>query len=133
MENDLAFARLAVDVARETGFKVLVTSFASTALALVHQFEPSAITLDISLPDMEGWRVLERLKNDFETRHVPVTVITTGEDMRQGLVLGAFDTVGKPIKTREALRATLDRLKRCVGRPQKELIVVHPDAAQSPG
>jgi CheY-like chemotaxis protein len=67
-----------MDVARETGFKVLVASFGSTALALVRQYRPSAVTLDISLPDMEGWRVLERLKSDFETRHVPVTVITTG-------------------------------------------------------
>jgi signal transduction histidine kinase/HAMP domain-containing protein/DNA-binding response OmpR family regulator len=127
VENDMAFARLLADVARETGFKVLVTSFGSTALALVRQHHPSAITLDISLPDMEGWRVLERLKSDFETRHVPVTVITTGEDVRRGRTLGAFDTVGKPIETRDGLRETLERLMSCVARPQKELVVVHPD------
>jgi len=128
VENDVAFARLLVDVARETGFKVLVTAFASTALALVHRHHPSAITLDISLPDMEGWRVLERLKSDLVTRHVPVTVITTGEDMRRGRLLGAFETVGKPIETRDGLRDTLDRLMRCVERPQRELVLVHPDA-----
>jgi CheY-like chemotaxis protein len=133
VENDMAFARLLADVARETGFKVLVTSFGSTALALVRQHHPSAITLDISLPDMEGWRVLERLKSDFETRHVPVTVITTGEDVRRGRTLGAFDTVGKPIETRDGLRETLERLMSCVARPQKELVVVHPDPVERAG
>jgi CheY-like chemotaxis protein len=57
-----------------------------------------------------------------------VTVITTGEDMRRGRLLGAFETVGKPIETRDGLRDTLDRLMRCVERPQRELVLVHPDA-----
>ena len=127
VENDVAFSRLLVDVARETGFKVLVTSFGATALALVRQYRPSAVTLDISLPDMEGWRVLERLKSDLDTRHMPVTVITTGEDLRRGRLLGAFEAVGKPVKTREGLRETLENLMRCLERGQSELVVVHPD------
>ena len=127
VENDVAFSRLLVDVARETGFKVLVTSFGATALALVRQYHPSAVTLDISLPDMEGWRVLERLKSDLDTRHVPVTVITTGEDLRRGRLLGAFEAVGKPVKTREGLRETLENLMHCLERRQSELVVVHPD------
>jgi CheY-like chemotaxis protein len=114
-------------VARETGFKVLVTSFGATARALVRQYHPSAVTLDISLPDMEGWRVLERLKSDLDTRHVPVTVITTGEDLRRGRLLGAFEAVGKPVKTREGLRETLENLMHCLERRQSELVVVHPD------
>jgi len=130
VENDVAFARLLAEVAREIGFKVLITSFGSSALALVRQYQPSAITLDISLPDMEGWRVLERLKSDFGTRHVPVTVITTGEDVRRGRALGAFDTVGKPVKTRDGLRETLESLKRCLEREQKDLVLIHPDEAE---
>jgi HAMP domain-containing protein/signal transduction histidine kinase/DNA-binding response OmpR family regulator len=130
VENDVAFARLLAEVAREIGFKVLITSFGSSALALVRQYQPSAITLDISLPDMEGWRVLERLKSDFGTRHVPVTVITTGEDVRRGRALGAFDTVGKPVKTRDGLRETLESLKRCLEREQKDLLLIHPDEAE---
>ena len=130
VENDVAFARLLAEVAREIGFKVLITSFGSSALALVRQYQPSAITLDISLPDMEGWRVLERLKSDFGTRHVPVTVITTGEDVRRGRALGAFDTVGKPVKTRDGLREILESLKRCLEREQKDLVLIHPDEAE---
>jgi CheY-like chemotaxis protein len=76
---------------------------------------------------MEGWRVLERLKSDLDTRHVPVTVITTGEDLRRGRLLGAFEAVGKPVKTREGLRETLENLMHCLERGQSELVVVHPD------
>jgi signal transduction histidine kinase/HAMP domain-containing protein/CheY-like chemotaxis protein len=130
VENDTTFARLLVDVARETGFKVLVASFGSTALALVRQYQPSAITLDISLPDMEGWRVLERLKGDFETRHVPVTVITTGEDLRRARALGACAALGKPVKTRDVLREALEDLMSIVARPQRALVVVHPEETE---
>jgi CheY-like chemotaxis protein len=79
---------------------------------------------------MEGWRVLERLKSDFETRHVPVTVITTGEDLRRGRLLGAFDAVGKPVRTREGLRETLESLMGCLERTEKDLVVIHPDAVE---
>ncbi|HEU4439477.1 MAG TPA: response regulator, partial [Methylomirabilota bacterium] len=130
VENDATFARLLADVAHEAGFKVLVASFGATALALVRQYQPSAVTLDISLPDMEGWRVLERMKSDLETRHVPVTVITTGEDLRRGYALGAFATLGKPVKTREVLRETLDDLMGCVLRTQREIVVVHPEESE---
>jgi response regulator RpfG family c-di-GMP phosphodiesterase len=71
VENDLAFAKLLADVAHDAGFKTLVTAFGAAALSLARQYRPSAITLDISLPDIDGWRVLERLKSDFDTRHIP--------------------------------------------------------------
>ena len=65
VENDLAFARFLLDAAREQGFKGLVTSQGAAALALAREYKPAAITLDIFLPDIDGWRVLERLKNDL--------------------------------------------------------------------
>src|SRR5205085_7399562 len=64
VENDLGFARFVLDAAREKGFKGIVTSQGVSALALAAEYKPAAITLDIFLPDIEGWRVLERLKND---------------------------------------------------------------------
>src|SRR5208282_5980691 len=66
VENDLAFARLLLDSARERGFKGLVTSLGAAALALTREYKPQALTLDIYLPDIEGWRVLEQLKNDVQ-------------------------------------------------------------------
>src|SRR5262249_58707986 len=79
IENDVGFARFLLDAAREKGFKGLVTSLGAAALALTREYSPDAISLDIHLPDIDGWRVLERLKKDPATRHVPVYVVSTDE------------------------------------------------------
>ena len=79
VENDLNFARFMLETAREKGFKGLVTSLGAAALAMAREYKPDAVTLDICLPDIDGWRVLERLKNDVDTRHIPVCVISTEE------------------------------------------------------
>ena len=125
VENDLAFARLLVDVAHDTGFKALVTAFGATALTLTRQYQPSAITLDISLPDIDGWRVLDRLKTDFDTRHIPVKIITTGEDIDRGRALGAVSTLAKPVKTHEALVDAIKGLRRLLEAAAKQLVLVH--------
>ena len=88
VENDLGFARFLLDAAREQGFKGLVTSLGAAALALAREYKPDAITLDIFLPDIDGWRVLDRLKNDIATRHIPVCVISTDEARERALELG---------------------------------------------
>ena len=116
VENDLAFARFLLDVAREKGFKGLVTSLGAAALAMAREYNPDAITLDIYLPDIEGWRILERLKNDIQTRHMPVCVISTDDARERALNSGAWAFVGKPIKTRDTLDGLLDRLADFVGR-----------------
>ena len=64
VENDAGFARFLLDAAREKGFKGLVTALGAAALTLAREYNPDAITLDIHLPDIDGWRVLERLKKD---------------------------------------------------------------------
>ena len=79
VENDVGFARFLLDAAREKGFKGLVTSLGAAALTLAREYNPDAITLDIHLPDIDGWRVLERLKNDSATRHIPVCVVSTDD------------------------------------------------------
>ena len=80
VENDLAFAKLLLDAAREKGFKGLVTSLGAAALAMAREYKPDAITLDICLPDIDGWRVLDRLRTTSTTRHIPVCVVSTEED-----------------------------------------------------
>jgi CheY-like chemotaxis protein len=130
VENDLPFARLMLDSVREAGFKGLVTSLGAAALAMVREYKPRAITLDICLPDIDGWRVLERLKNDLSTRHIPVCVISTEEARERAFALGALDFVPKPVQTREALDAVVGRLRDFVARPVKHLLVVEPDPAE---
>ena len=90
----------------EKGFKGLVTSQGVSALALAAEYKPAAITLDIFLPDIEGWRVLERLKNDPQTRHIPVAVISTDESRDRALSSGAFQFLTKPIHSKEKINAS---------------------------
>jgi CheY-like chemotaxis protein len=130
VENDLAFARLLLDLARDRGFKGLVTSLGAAALAMAREYKPDALTLDIFLPDIDGWRVLERLKNDVLTRHIPVCVISTDEARERALSSGALAFVAKPIKTKEVVDGLLDRLKDFVGRSVKSLLLLESDKAR---
>jgi HAMP domain-containing protein/signal transduction histidine kinase/DNA-binding response OmpR family regulator len=130
VENDQAFARLLLDTAREKGFKGLVTSLGASALEMTREYKPDALTLDIFLPDMEGWRVLERLKNDVHTRHIPVCVISTDEARKRALNSGAIAFVVKPIKTQETIDQLLSRLRDFSGRASRTLLMVEPDLAR---
>ncbi|HEX4591590.1 MAG TPA: response regulator, partial [Gemmataceae bacterium] len=130
VENDTGFARFLLDAAREKGFKGLVTSLGAAALALAREYKPSAITLDIYLPDIAGWRVLERLKNDIATRHVPVCVVSTDESRDRALASGALAFLAKPIQSRDVLDGLLDHVADFVGRETRNLLVVEPDAAR---
>ncbi len=89
VENDLSFARLLLEVARERGFKALVTSLGAAALAMTRDYKPDAVTLDICLPDIDGWRVMDRLKNDMSTaphpglRHLDRGGVRAGRQLRR--------------------------------------------------
>ncbi len=124
IENDLAFARVLLETSREIGFKGIVTTRGVVALNLTDQFKPSAITLDLVLPDIDGWRVLNRLKNDAATRHIPVIVISTDDARERALHSGALSFVGKPIQNKDVLAALLTDVKRFVGPVEKSLLVV---------
>ena len=119
VENDLAFARFLLDAAREQGFKGIVTSQGVAALALASQFHPSAISLDLFLPDINGWRVLDRLKNDAATRHIPVAIISTDESREQALDAGAYSFVAKPIQSKEVLDSLLASLNAVRAAPRE--------------
>jgi HAMP domain-containing protein/signal transduction histidine kinase/CheY-like chemotaxis protein len=127
VENDLAFARFLLDAAREQGFKGIVTSQGVAALALASQFHPSAISLDLFLPDINGWRVLHRLKNDSATRHIPVAIISTDESREQALDAGAYSFVAKPIQNKEVVDSLLASLNQFAQRPEKRLLVASAD------
>ncbi len=124
VENDENFSRFLLDLAREKGFRGIVTASGAEAVSLARERRPDAITLDIELPDIDGWRVLDRLKNDFATRHIPVYVITTEEEGQRGIVLGAFATLLKPIPNREILDDAFSRISAFLEKPAKSLLVV---------
>jgi len=124
VDNDERFSELLLDVARERGWKGIVASSGARAVALARELQPAAITLDIRLPDIDGFRVLRRLKADPDTRHLPVQVISTDDDAEKALALGAWDVLRKPVETREAIDAALDALRAYAEQPQREVAVV---------
>ncbi|MGZ8866784.1 MAG: response regulator, partial [Thermoanaerobaculia bacterium] len=129
VEDDINFARILLDMAHDKGFKAIVTTRGETVLPLARRYRPDAITLDIQLPDMEGWTVLDRLKHERVTRHIPVHIISGDDEGGRGLRLGAFATAQKPV-TRENLDEAFAKIRGFVERPNKSLLIVEDDVAQ---
>jgi CheY-like chemotaxis protein/signal transduction histidine kinase len=129
VEDDPAYARIVVDQAREKGFKVLVAMRGGEALALAREFHPTAISLDVFLPDMLGWTVLSQLKQDPALRHIPVQIVTLDEDRQHGLARGAFSFLPKPTTT-EGLDEALVRLKNYAKPRSRRLLVVEDNEAE---
>jgi signal transduction histidine kinase/CheY-like chemotaxis protein/HAMP domain-containing protein len=129
VEDDSPFAQVLLDIAHERGFKGVVASQGAAALWLAHRYKPDAITLDIRLPDRDGWTVLDRLKHDPKTSHIPVHVITADDREIQPRRLGALTYLRKPV-TREHLVEGFDRVAEFSRRKIKRLLVVEGDDAQ---
>jgi CheY-like chemotaxis protein len=132
VEDDPHYARVMVDLAHDSGFKVLVAMRGADALALAREHQPSAVSLDVFLPDMLGWTVLSHLKQDPATRHIPVQIVTLDEDRQHGLARGAFSFMSKPT-TMEGLEAALTRIKTYAQPRRKRLLVVEDNAAERLG
>ncbi len=130
VEPDLPFACQVLEAAREQGFRGLVTTVGTGALALMREFEPAAIALDLSLPDMDGWRLLGRLKSDLATRHVPVLVMASAESGERALDAGAAGLLIKPPHCRGELVGPLRELHERLLRPQARALVLMPESAE---
>jgi HAMP domain-containing protein/CheY-like chemotaxis protein/predicted transcriptional regulator len=129
VEDDPHYARILADLARDKGFKVLLATQGADALDLAKQFQPTAVSLDVFLPDMLGWTVLSQLKQNPLTRHIPVQIITLDEDRQHALASGAFSFVTKPT-TKEGVEAALSRIKEYTKPRRKRLLVVEDNAAE---
>jgi CheY-like chemotaxis protein len=125
-EDDPHYARILLGIARGKGFKGIVASRGQQALALAREYRPTAVTLDVFLPDMLGWTVLNNLKLDPATRHIPVQMLSVAEERQHGLAHGAFSYLVKPATTGE-LEQALDRLRAYVSPHTKRLLVVEDD------
>ncbi|HKQ59658.1 MAG TPA: response regulator, partial [Candidatus Polarisedimenticolaceae bacterium] len=129
VEDDPHYARLMVDLAHDKGFKVLAAARGSDALELAQQFRPKAVSLDVFLPDMLGWTVLTQLKQNPETRHIPIQILTMDEDRQHGLAVGAFSFLTKPT-TSEGLESAIARIKAFAEPRRKRLLVVEDNVAE---
>ncbi len=126
VENDIRFAKVLLEAARAKGFKGLVSAMGAAALGMAKDLKPSAITLDIHLPDIEGWRVLERLKNDLDTRHIPVCVISTEEARERAWRAGAWSFVAKPIRSAERINELVESVKDLIHRKGAGVLLIAP-------
>jgi CheY-like chemotaxis protein/signal transduction histidine kinase/HAMP domain-containing protein len=129
IEDDSLFAQILLDTAHENGFKVVVSAEGDAALTLAHKYKPDAITLDIRLPDRDGWTIFDRLKRDPKTRHIPIHVITADDRDYQPRKLGAFTHLRKPV-TRDQLAESFERIAAFAQRRVKQLLVVEDDDVQ---
>jgi CheY-like chemotaxis protein len=129
VEDDPHYARILMDLARDKGFKTIVAMRGADALDLAKQFQPTAVSLDVFLPDMLGWTVLSQLKQNPLTRHIPVQVITLDEDRQHALARGAFSFVNKPT-TIEGVGSALSRIKEYAQARRRRLLVVEDNPAE---
>jgi CheY-like chemotaxis protein/two-component sensor histidine kinase len=123
IEDDEEFARILMTTARDAGFKTVVATRGDTGLALAAQLQPSAITLDVALPVLDGWTILDRLKRNLLTRHIPVNVISIVARSQGGASLGAFSYLEKPV-TKDALEGAFAHLRSFVDRTIRTLLLV---------
>src|SRR5260221_189363 len=127
VENDLGFAKILLDAARLKGFKAVVSTTGAAALAMIREYQPSVLTLDIYLPDMQGWRVLERLKADLATRHIPVCVVSTDDARDRALNSGALGFIAKPLTSRGLVDQAIEQLKEFVSPPARQVLLMMPE------
>jgi HAMP domain-containing protein/CheY-like chemotaxis protein len=129
VEDDPHYARVLADLARDRGFKVLVANRGTEALDLAREFHPTAVSLDVFLPDMLGWSVLSHFKQDPELRHIPVQIVTLDDNRQHGLSRGAFSFITKPATT-EGLEAAFERIKDYAAPRRKRLLIVEDNHAE---
>jgi HAMP domain-containing protein/signal transduction histidine kinase/DNA-binding response OmpR family regulator len=134
IEDDVTFARILVDMAHSSGLKAVVALRGATALSLAREFKPGAVTLDISLPDMVGWTILDRMKHDPATRHIPVHVISGDDNRRRGLALGAMTYLQKSLGT-GSIDEAFSAIQHSMEKSVKKLLLVgeraHKDDVQA--
>ncbi|HWV60963.1 MAG TPA: response regulator [Sphingopyxis sp.] len=129
IEDDETFARIVCDLSHEMGFQCIVAGTAEEALRLAREFKPNAVVLDVGLPDQSGLAVLDQLKRDVATRHIPVHVVSGSDHTQTALSLGAIGYVIKPVE-REALAGVLETLGAQLARTVRRVLIVEDDPVQ---
>ncbi|MDE1152678.1 MAG: response regulator [Micavibrio sp.] len=129
IEDDESFARILYDLAHELDFQCLIATHADEALVVAQQYLPSAVILDIGLPDHSGLSVLDRLKRDTRTRHIPVHVVSAGDYAQTAMELGAVGYMPKPV-LRSELSRVLRQLEEKLEKRLRRVLIVEDDKVQ---
>jgi CheY-like chemotaxis protein/CHASE3 domain sensor protein len=129
VEDDIRFAAILRDVAHDMGFKCVITHSANEALSAATHFVPDAVLLDMQLPDHSGLGVLDQLKRNPRTRHIPVHVCSVADLSHEALELGAVGYALKPVK-REALIEAFGRIEAKLAQGMRRVLVIEDDERQ---
>jgi CheY-like chemotaxis protein/CHASE3 domain sensor protein/putative methionine-R-sulfoxide reductase with GAF domain len=130
IEDEAPFALVLLDFIRGRHYKGIIASQGNTGLSYARHYKPDAILLDIKLPVMDGTEVLKQLKNDPELRHIPVQIISSYDKKKEGLELGAFDYIGKPVTITD-LQKAFDKIEKFASKKLKKLLIVEDNKAQN--
>ncbi|MBA4353049.1 MAG: histidine kinase, partial [Novosphingobium sp.] len=130
VEDDPVFAGILCEIAREQGFQCLIAGTADEGAVMARQYVPNAVILDMNLPDHTGLSVLDRIKRDVHTRHIPVHVVSVDDDSQAALSSGAIGYLFKPVK-REALISMLEGLEARMSQRMRRVLVVEDDTRQA--
>jgi CheY-like chemotaxis protein/two-component sensor histidine kinase len=130
IEDDAEFAKILGQFLSERRYKVILAHEGATGLSYARHYKPDAIILDMKMPGMEGIEVLKHLKNDPELRHIPVQIISGYDKRKQGMELGAFDFIQKPV-TKDDLQHAFDRIELFLDKKLKQLLIVEDDKQQN--
>ena len=130
IEDDLVFARLLMEKVRERGFSAIVATDGDSGIEMAERYHPSAILLDVMLPRLDGWGVMQKITDNLQIRHIPVHFITCIEERQKALSMGAIGFVTKPV-TVEQLDTVFGAIEDSVSRSLKKLLIVEDDKAHA--
>lgn len=130
MEDDIEFAKILLDFVRDRNYKGIIAGQGNTGVSYARYYRPDAIILDMQLPVMDGTEVLKQLKNDPDLRHIPVQIISGHDKRKEGLELGAFDFLRKPISS-DDLKKVFDKIEDFNNKKLKKLLVVEDNETQN--
>ncbi|MEI8297660.1 MAG: response regulator [Pseudomonadota bacterium] len=126
VEDDVTFCGVLCNEVRNRGFKCLAAVTGEQGLELAKSFRPSGVILDLNLPGTDGWAVLRSLKQDVETRHIPVHIVSAEDASLDGLRIGAIGHAHKPLTSAD-INAILATIERSVASAEKHVLVVEDD------
>ncbi|WP_028109261.1 response regulator [Ferrimonas futtsuensis] len=129
IEDDKAFAKVMRDFGRERGFKCIVASDGETGLHFADYYKPSAIILDIGLPGIDGWTVMERLKENPALRHIPVHFMSANDSTLDAMRMGAIGYLTKPVNLNE-MESAFGKIEEIISKPVRKLLLVEDDELQ---
>lgn len=123
IEDDTNFAKILMDFSRRNGYKVISAVTGEQGIDFANQYKPHAILLDIMLPVKDGWEVMEELKSNPSTRHIPVHIMSAMEIKKESIAKGAVDYINKPVAL-EQLRTVFNKLEDVLTKENKKVLII---------